>query len=76
MALLYVLLDVDPLLELEVSLVELPELDAGPLDSEELDLVRQIHLGGLSKSTVGRGLSRWIRSVCRLTRNALGYRSL
>ena len=63
MALLYVLFNVDPLLELEVPLVELPEFDAGFLDSEELDLVSQIYLSSLPEGTVGRGLPRLERSV-------------
>ena len=63
MALLYVLFNVDPLLEREVPLVELPEFDAGFLNSEELDLVSQIYLSSLPEGTVGRGLPRLERSV-------------
>ena len=76
MALLDVLLDVDPLLQFEIPLVELPELDTAFLDCEELDLIGQVHLGCLAESAMGGHLS-WLEwSERRLIREALSDRAL
>lgn len=76
MALLNALLDVDSLLEFEISLVELPELDTAFLNCEELNLVSKVHLSRLSKSTMGCNLPWLERGEWRLIREALSDRAL
>ena len=76
MALLNALLDVDSLLEFEISLVELPELDTAFLHSEELNLISKVHLSRLPESTMSCNLSWLERGEWRLIRVALSDRAL